>query len=370
MIKRDWDLLFSEYDLRRVLEHQLSEVPNKIRAMPRGRFEELTDDFLAAEVASDLVVSPLELHLDQVEVSPPKDVEVDVTHDPNRVFFGPGPHYVHGLEVTYHLPYAGDMELFKCRPNQYTLNPPRAVIDRKELRFPYDRANKDVASTKPEFDRDVETIVRWIGWVNAQIDDFNKSLEQKAKKAVAERRGELDSAKSGMEEIGLPIRGEKQGETGVAQSKEELQKRRTAKRRAEGRQYDVALSFAGEDRGYVEAVATVLQEIGVEVFYDRFETVELWGKDLAEHLGNVYSERSHFVVMFASRHYAEKAWPSHERQHALARHLGGDQGRILPVRIDDTKIPGLPGTIAYLDARVLEPAKLSELIRQKLDLEL
>jgi hypothetical protein len=52
--------------------------------------------------------------------------------------------------------------------------------------------------------------------------------------------------------------------------------------------YDVALSFAGEDREYVEAVAEYLVGAGVTVFYDRYEEVSLWGKDLAEYLETVY----------------------------------------------------------------------------------
>lgn len=44
--------------------------------------------------------------------------------------------------------------------------------------------------------------------------------------------------------------------------------------------YDVALSFAGEDRKYVEAVAVELKKLGIQVFYDKFETTDLWGKDL------------------------------------------------------------------------------------------
>jgi hypothetical protein len=110
-------------------------------------------------------------------------------------------------------------------------------------------------------------------------------------------------------------------------------------------------------------------QLGVTVFYDRFEQVNLWGKDLTGHLGAVYSKNAYFVVIFASRAYADKAWPNHEKQFALSRHLRGEQGRILPVRIDDTKTPGIPGTIAYLDARALTPMKLAELIRQKVDSE-
>ena len=43
--------------------------------------------------------------------------------------------------------------------------------------------------------------------------------------------------------------------------------------------YDVVLSFAGEDRDYVEKVANKLLYKGIKVFYDNFETVDNWGKD-------------------------------------------------------------------------------------------
>jgi hypothetical protein len=111
-----------------------------------------------------------------------------------------------------------------------------------------------------------------------------------------------------------------------------------------------------------------LVSIGVSVFYDRFEQVNLWGKDLADHLGQVYGHDARFTVIFASRHYAAKAWPNHEKSHALARLLRGDTGRILPVRFDDTEIPGIAGTIGYLDLRAINPDQLAELIRQKVDL--
>lgn len=37
------------------------------------------------------------------------------------------------------------------------------------------------------------------------------------------------------------------------------------------REYDVALSFAGEDRAYVEMLAEQLKARGITVFYDRYD---------------------------------------------------------------------------------------------------
>jgi hypothetical protein len=40
--------------------------------------------------------------------------------------------------------------------------------------------------------------------------------------------------------------------------------------------YDVALSFAGENRAYVEKVAASLKDHGIRIFYDDYEKVTLW----------------------------------------------------------------------------------------------
>ncbi len=56
--------------------------------------------------------------------------------------------------------------------------------------------------------------------------------------------------------------------------------------------YDVALSFAGEDRNFVEQVAQILHQLDLRVFYDRYEEANLWGKDLYVHLDQVYRTKS------------------------------------------------------------------------------
>ena len=131
-------------------------------------------------------------------------------------------------------------------------------------------------------------------------------------------------------------------------------------------QYDIALSFAGEDREYVEQVANYLRRAGVAVFYDKYEQVDLWGKDLYEHLSDVYRNKARFTVMFVSRYYAEKLWTRHERKNAQARAFRESTEYILPVRFDDTEVPGLPETVGYLDLRSMSPSELAEAICAKL----
>ena len=130
--------------------------------------------------------------------------------------------------------------------------------------------------------------------------------------------------------------------------------------------YEVALSFAGENREYVREVARALQARGIAVFYDEFEKIDLWGKDLAEELQAVYEHNSGCVVIFVSQTWVEKAWPRHERRATLSRAVRESEAYLLPVRFDDTPVPGLPDSIQYLRAEEYSPAGLGSAIAQKL----
>ena len=115
--------------------------------------------------------------------------------------------------------------------------------------------------------------------------------------------------------------------------------------------YDVALSFAGEDRQHVKALADLLKAGGYWFFFDENELAQLWGKNLYDYLSSVYKDRARYCVMFLSQHYERKLWTNHERQLAQARAFQENREYILPVRLDDTEIPGIPPTVGYLDLR-------------------
>ena len=133
--------------------------------------------------------------------------------------------------------------------------------------------------------------------------------------------------------------------------------------------YQVALSFAGEQRDYVEEVARCLQSRSIAVFYDGFEEVGLWGRSGVEAFHEAFAEQSAYVVMFISEAYVSKAWPNHERRSALSRMIKGKQEYILPVRFDDARVPGLPTDIIYECAQKRTPAQLATMIARKLGVQ-
>lgn len=179
----------------------------------------------------------------------------------------------------------------------------------------------------------------------------------KKKETVLRLKGEFESI---IEGFYGPFMGRKTNQV----KKKVLKKKET--------KFDVALSFADEQRDYVEQVASILTSKGIKVFYDEFYRAQLWGTNLAEYLHNVYYSKSNYCIMFISKDYVSKAWPTHERRSAIAKQIeqANVQEYILPVVFDDSEVPGLQlSEIGYLDARKDPPERIANLFLEKLKYE-
>jgi hypothetical protein len=131
-------------------------------------------------------------------------------------------------------------------------------------------------------------------------------------------------------------------------------------------EFEIALSFAGEDRVYVDQVANLLRDSGVKVFYDLFEEANLWGKNLYDYLSEIYQNKALYTIMFISEHYARKLWTNHERQAMQARAFQEHQDYILPARFDETPIPGVLPTVGYIALTGRSPQDFVKIIHKKL----
>ena len=135
---------------------------------------------------------------------------------------------------------------------------------------------------------------------------------------------------------------------------------------SENPRYEVALSFAGEQREYVEEVARALQSRSIAVFYDEFEKVTIWGRSLTKELHDVFESSAACAVMFISEAYITKKWPNFERRSILSRMIREGEEYVLPVRFDDSAVPGLPTDTAYLSANTHLPIELAAIIAEKI----
>ncbi len=133
-------------------------------------------------------------------------------------------------------------------------------------------------------------------------------------------------------------------------------------------EYDVAISFAGEDRAVAQQLADILvNDFGLLVFYDDYEQAALWGKILTEKLIDIYCNKARFCMVLISQSYKEKRWTKHEWRSAQQRaFLEPDRDYLLPVKLDDTVLDGMFQTMGYMDARKVSVRRIARLTFEKI----
>ena len=112
--------------------------------------------------------------------------------------------------------------------------------------------------------------------------------------------------------------------------------------------YDLAISFASEQRALAAHFATKLDASGYSIFYDEFHQAELWGQDLSVILGKIYSEEARYCLILLSKEYLEKPWTNHERRFAISQFIKDRSDYVLCLKIDDVDLPGFPSVMAYV----------------------
>ena len=134
----------------------------------------------------------------------------------------------------------------------------------------------------------------------------------------------------------------------------------------DGYDYDVALSYSGNDRKYAEKLSECLKTQNVKVFYDRSEQADLWGVNLQTHLMELYRIRACYCILLVSESYVKSRWTKVELEAALTREFETGTTYILPIRLDDTIMSGLLSTRAFLDARVTPIEEIASLVKSRL----
>lgn len=131
--------------------------------------------------------------------------------------------------------------------------------------------------------------------------------------------------------------------------------------------FDFALSFSGECRTLAKELSELLVERGASVFYDDSFLVHLFGKRLDKEFSGKFGGETQFFVPFVSSGYAQRPWPQYEWGVAQVESQRRGEEFILPLRVDDTHLFGLPNTVCYLDLRTMELSEVANVLIAKLE---
>ena len=141
-----------------------------------------------------------------------------------------------------------------------------------------------------------------------------------------------------------------------------------ASSQAQGKRFRVALSFAGEYRPFVVQVADILATRleRPRVFYDKYYEAELARLNLDTYLQQIYCDGSDLIAVFLCAEYEKKDWCGLEWR-AIRELIKKRSDAIMPLRFDNTEIPGLFSHDGYVEIGDRSPAEIAALILQRLE---
>lgn len=111
-------------------------------------------------------------------------------------------------------------------------------------------------------------------------------------------------------------------------------------------EYDFAISYAGENRSIAEDICNKIKEKygDYSVFLAENEKHQFIGKDGERFFEKIFS-KSKQVIVIISKYYRQKKWTRFEWDVILERSA---ENMFIPIKLDDTKIIGLPSNIVYI----------------------
>lgn len=131
--------------------------------------------------------------------------------------------------------------------------------------------------------------------------------------------------------------------------------------------FDVALSFAGENREYVKNVADHLNNIigSHSYFYDANYVAQLARPSLDNLLQDIYRNRSKLVVVFLCGDYEEKEWCGIEFRAIKEIIMEKQHEKIMFVKIGDGEVQGVFKTDGYIDGMQFNPVEVANFIKER-----
>lgn len=196
----DQRALFSEFELRHLIEEQRAKMYQSIDAYDGDRLLNTSPTDLAEHFAAQFRIEPVELLHRSTTVSQTES-KVEARYgviDPSRPVFVPA------ITVTWQVPYTGDPITFRCQA-RYSSLPPRAQVSSGQLHISLVLTDHDASATRAHFDRELDQIRKHLGWNDQLLRPFNAALGDNALEYLTRRRERLLANRNLVANLGFPL---------------------------------------------------------------------------------------------------------------------------------------------------------------------
>lgn len=195
------ELLFyrrDQVDLDAVLRREVETLRQHVDALPDKLFSEKSDEEIAAHIAKEVAIQPLELDF-AAAVSSVEETQVEVR---DSFAFDRGTVRVPGLKAMKAIPFKGDRDLWRLRTNPFNMNPPHGDVRGDKLVIGITVPAQQAEEAAKYIEEAIGRIPGYLKLQEAQITRHNVGLANQAMQWVKVRRQRLGSASDLLKKLG------------------------------------------------------------------------------------------------------------------------------------------------------------------------
>ena len=104
------------------------------------------------------------------------------------------------------VPFEGSRDLFEYRSSTYAFNSPMAKLEVSEIWIRVDIRGKSKEDIESDIETQLNSINKWLDWVNVDVRSFNKNLENSIRELVQARMRDIKQRNDVINSLGLPLR--------------------------------------------------------------------------------------------------------------------------------------------------------------------
>ncbi|MGN6314078.1 MAG: hypothetical protein ACTHMO_10035 [Rhodanobacteraceae bacterium] len=203
---RDRGYLFSDLDLRGVIDHQREQITKEVEGLESNRLLNTAEEDLIRYFVEKYTLEAPVLLRDEMTADQ-RETQVDARHHGNRwIRDASRPYYIPGQQIDIEIPFTGEGDLFKARASTYTSAPPRGRIAGQSLVLSFEIPHDMDQNIRPALDKELAEIEKYLGWVRHDVAGYNNGVRAMAETAIKKRKERLLANQGRVAALGIPLK--------------------------------------------------------------------------------------------------------------------------------------------------------------------
>ncbi len=186
-----------------------SSLVNKIEARINSYTKEIFDAHSVGKLTGELV-EEFRFHKPSVKkenIYQKKPTDIKIQRSVSGRGYNSQRISLDGTQYTFVIPIEGDISLLRIFPSSYMTYLPHGTFGSDAIEVIYKvPVGEDASRIKMDFDKNVDMIETYIGFLEKDIDDFNSKLEPSIKISLEKRKNKLSDDDDIAKSFGFPIK--------------------------------------------------------------------------------------------------------------------------------------------------------------------